>query len=114
MVEGASLEFRLKKIDERRNDLLDEIKINDLVSEKYNTTCKYLNHVENLLILVLTVTGYVSISAFASLVCVPVGITSSALGINICAITVGIKRFKSIIKKKKKKHDRIVLLWKDS
>ena len=68
MVEGASLEFRLRKIDERRNDLLDEIKLNDLVSEKYNTTCKYLNHVENLLILVLTVTGCVSISAFASLV----------------------------------------------
>ena len=65
-----------------------------------------------MLILVATVTGCVSISAFASLVCVPVGITSSALGIKILAITAGIKKCKSTIKKKKKKHDKIVLLGK--
>ena len=31
----------------------------------------------------------------------------------MCAITGGIKKCKSIIKKKKKKHDKIVLLEKD-
>ena len=36
-------------------------------------------------------------------------ITSSARGLKICAIAPGIKKYKSIIKKKKKKHDRIVL-----
>ena len=35
------------------------------------------------------------------------------IGIKICAVTVGIKKYKSIIKKKKKKHDKIVLLGKD-
>ena len=80
--------------------------------DKYKKTCKYLNYVEHLLILVSTGTGCVSISAFASLVCVPVGITSSAVGIKICAITAGIKKYKSIIKKKKKKHDKTVLLGK--
>ena len=40
------------------------------------------------------------------------GITSSAVGINICAIAAEIKKHKSIIKKKKKKHDKIVLLGK--
>ena len=59
-----------------------------------------------------TVTGSVSVSAFAALVGISVGITSSAVGIKICAITAGIKRYKSIIKKKKKKHDKIVLLAK--
>ena len=113
MAEEASLEFRLRKIDETRNYLLDEIKHNDLMSEKYKKTCKYLNYVEQVLILVSTVTGCVSISAFASLVCVPFGITSSAVGLKICAITAGIKKYKSIIKKKKKKHDKIVLLGKD-
>ena len=34
MSEEASLEFRLRKIDEIRNYLLDEIKHNDLMSEK--------------------------------------------------------------------------------
>ena len=112
MLVGASIEFRLRKIDETRNYLLDEIKHNDLMSETYKKTCKYLNYVEHLLILASTITGCVSISAFASLVCVPVGITSSAVGINICAIAAGIKKYKSIIKKKKKKHDKIVLLGK--
>ena len=32
--------------------------------------------------------------------------------LKICVITVGIKKHKSIIKKKKKKHDKIVLLAK--
>ena len=80
------------------------------MSEKYQKeTWKYLNYVENLLIFVSTITGCVSISAFASLVCVPVGIASSVVEIKICAITAGIKKYKSIIKEKKKKHDKIVL-----
>ena len=73
-----------------------------------------LNYIEHLLILASTVTGCASISAFASLVCVPVGIRSSAVGIYICAITPGIKKYKSIIKKKKKRHDKTVLLGKDT
>ena len=84
MVEQASLEFRLN-----------------------------LNHVEYLLILALAVTGCVSISAFASLVAIPVGIISSAVGKKICAIIARIKKYKPIIKKKTKKHDNIVLLGKD-
>ena len=40
----------------------------------------------------------------------PIGITSSAIGWKICAIAAGIKKYKSIIKKKKKKPDEIVLL----
>ena len=83
------------------------------MSEKYKKRCKYLNYVENLLILSSTITGCISISAFASLVYVPVGIASSAIGIKICAITAGIKKYNSIIKKKKKKHDKTVLLGKD-
>ena len=69
MVELASLEFSLRKIDETRNYLLHEINHNDLMGEKYKTASKYLNHVEHLLILVSTVTGCVSIFAFASSVC---------------------------------------------
>ena len=113
MIEGASIKFRLRKIEEKGNDLLDEIKHSDLMSEKYKKTCKYLNYVEHLLILASTFTGCVSISAFASLVAIPVGISSFAVGVKICAITAGIKKYKSIIKKKKKKHDKIVLLRKD-
>ena len=83
------------------------------MNEKYKKTCQYLNYVEHLFILASAVTGCVSISAFAPLVAIPLGITTSTVGIKICAITAGIKKYKSIIKKKKMKHDKIVLLEKD-
>ena len=43
MVEEASLEFRLRKIDETKYYLLDEIKHNDLTSEKYKKACTEAN-----------------------------------------------------------------------
>ena len=45
------------------------------------------------------VSGYVLLFAFASLVGVPAGIASFALGLKICAVTAGIKKDKLIIKK---------------
>ena len=92
MAEEASLEFRLRKIDETRDYLLEEVKHNDLVSEEYKKICNCLNYVENFLISVSTVTGCFSISAFASLVTVLVAITSFAVGIKIYEITEGIKK----------------------
>ena len=57
---------------------------------------------EHFLILAFTITGCTSISAFASLVGILIGITSSAIGLKIFAITAGIKKYKSIIKEKKR------------
>ena len=59
-----------------------------------------------------TITWCVFISVFASLVGIPSGIVSSAVEIKLCGITAIIKKYKSIINKKKKKHDKIVLLTK--
>ena len=85
---------------------------NESMSRKHNQVCTTLNYIEHFLILASTVTGYISISAFASLIGIPLEITSSATGLNICAITAGIKNYESVIKKNKKKHDKIVLLVK--
>ena len=96
MIEEASLTFRLRKNDETRNYILDEIKHNYLMSEKYKKykkTSKYFNYVEKLLILASAVTGCVSIFAYSLLIYVPVGITSSAVGISICAVTAESKRY---------------------
>ena len=79
------------------------------MSGKHKKTCKYLNYVEHLLILASTVTSCVSVSAFTSLVAVPFGMTSSTVQPKVCAITAGIKKYRSIIKKKKNKHDETVL-----
>ena len=65
-----------------------------------------------ILVFVSAVGGCVSISAFVSLVGVPVDILSSAIVIKVCAITAEIKNYKSVIKKNRKKGDKIVLLVK--
>ena len=66
----------------------------------------------NTLIFASAVTKCISISAFASLLDIPIGVTSSAIGLTIFAVTGGIEKYKSIIRKKKKKHYKIVLLAK--
>ena len=61
------------------------------MSKKHKTVCTTLNYNERFVILASAVTGSISISAFASLLGIPIGITSSAIGLKICAITAGIK-----------------------
>ena len=80
------------------------------MSEKIKKVRTTLNYIEHFLILDSKITGCISISTFASLLDIPIGITSSAIRLKICPITAGIKKYKSILKKKKKKHDKIVLL----
>ena len=74
--------------------------------------CKALNYFGHFFVFVCVVSGCVSISAFASLVGVPVGISSFAAGLKIYAITAEIKNFQYIINKKRKNNDKIVLLRK--
>ena len=45
----SSPDFRLKKIDETRNYILEEIKYNNLMIEKAQKEIKCLNYVEQLL-----------------------------------------------------------------
>ena len=50
-----------------------------------------LNYFEHFLVFVSALSGCVSNFVFASLVGIPVGIASSAVGVKICAIMAGIK-----------------------
>ena len=78
------------------------------MSKKHKKVCRVLTYIENLLILTCIVTGCISIFAFTSLDGIPIAITSSSIWLKICAITAGIKKYKSIFEKKKKKHDKIL------
>ena len=93
----------MKNRDETRNDFIKEINQNELINKKHKKVCRILNYVEYLLILISTVSGCVFISAYYFLVGIP------AIGLKISVITAGIV---SIIKRKKKEHDKIVLLEK--
>ena len=51
-------------------------------------------------------------SCICLLICIGVGITSSGVGIKICAITAEIKHYKSTFERMKKKRNKIILLAK--
>ena len=83
------------------------------MSKKHKKVYRVLNYIEHLLIILIsTVTRCISISSFASLVDIPVGIKRSAIGLKICVITAETKTYKLTIKEKKKKPDKIVSLAK--
>ena len=64
--------------------------LNELMSKKYKKVCRIVNYFELLLILVSAVTGCDSIFAFAFLVGISVGATSSVVRLKICVIIAGI------------------------
>ena len=63
-----------------QNYLIEEINRNELMSKKHKKVCTTANYVEHFLILGSTITGCISIFFFTSLVGIPIGITSSAIG----------------------------------
>ena len=78
------------------------------MGKQQKKVCTTLNYIEHFLNLASTISGCISISDFASSVDIPIGITSSAIGLKVSAITAEIKNYNSIIKKKK--HDKTVFL----
>ena len=73
------------------------------MSRKHKNFYTTLNYIEHFLILVSTITGCILISVFfffASVLGISIGITSFAIGLKICGIAVGIKKYKSTIKRK--------------
>ena len=60
------------------------------MSKKHKKVFTTLNYIQHFLILTSTITGCISISDFASLFGISMGITNSATGLEICVITRGI------------------------
>ena len=110
--ENVSQKFRLKNINEIRDYLIEERNQNELMSKKQEKVCTTLIYTEHFLVLASTITGFVFTATFASLIGIPLEITNSAITFKICATTAGIKKYKSTIKKNKKKYDKILLLAK--
>ena len=80
------------------------------MSDKDRKIWTTLNSIKFFPTLLFAYTVYIYISAFASLVDTFSGIISSTIGLNIDVIIQRMEKRKSIIKKKKKKHDGITNL----
>ena len=50
-------EFKLKKIDEMRNYLIEELNQNKLMNKKHEIVCRVLNDIDRLLIIISPITG---------------------------------------------------------
>ena len=72
--EYINQKIRLEKIDEIRNYLNKEVNQNDLMNKEQRKVCRVLNYFKYSLIII---SGWVSISAFAYLLGISIGITSS-------------------------------------
>ena len=69
------------------------------MSEKHEKVCRILNYFKHFLVFVSSVSGFILVSLFPSLIGVSLGIASSAVGIKICVISAEFKKYKAIIKK---------------
>ena len=75
------------------------------MSMKHKKVCRVLNYMEHSLIVISIITRCISISAFASLVGICLGIASSAIRLQFCVITARIKN--QVNKQNKSKRNMI-------
>ena len=95
--EDIRQEFRMKKMKEIHDYFIKEIDQNKLLSNKIKKIYTTLNYIEHLFNFIFAVTVYLSISAFASLIDISMGIMGFTIALNICARITKTKKYKSIL-----------------
>ena len=94
-------ESRLRKIDEIRTYLTEEINQSELVSKKHEKVCGTLHYIAHSLTIISAITGCVSISNFPSLIGTPRELAIPTVGLKISVVTTEIKKYNSMNKKRK-------------
>ena len=104
--------FRLDEISKIENYFIEEINQKKSCSKKLSKYVAVFDYIDQVLIVLSAESGGVSIISFTSIVGAPVGIASASLTL-IFSLTTGIvKKLLNITRKKKKKHDKILMLAK--
>ena len=104
--------FRLDKISEIENYFYEEINQRKSCSKKLSKYVAVFDYIDQALIVLSATSGGVSIISFTSIIGAPVGIASASFTL-IFSLTTGIvKKLLNITRKKKKKHDKILMLAK--
>ena len=104
--------IRLNKITEIENYFHQEINQRKSCSKKLNKSVTTFDYIDKILIVLSATSSGVSIISFTSIIGAPVGIASASLTL-IFSLTTGIvKKLLNITRKKKKKHDKILMLAK--
>ena len=104
--------FRLDEISKIENYLIEESNWRKPCSKKLSKYVTVFDYIDQALIVLSAASGGVSIISFTSIVGAPVGIASASFTL-IFSLTTGIvKKLLNITRKKKKKHDKILMLAK--
>ena len=102
--------FGLDEISKIKNHFIEEINQRKSCSKKLSKYVAVFDYIDQALIVLSATSGGVSIILFTSIIGAPVGITSASLTL-FCSLTTGIvKKLLNITRKKKKKHDQILML----
>ena len=104
--------FWLSEIIGIENYFHQEINQRKSCSKKLNKYVTAFDYIDKVLIVLSATSGGVSIISFTSIIGAPVGIASASFTL-IFSLTTGItKKLLNITRKKKKKHDKILMLAK--
>ena len=104
--------LRLDEISKIENYFIEEINQRKSCNKKLSKYIAAFDYIDKILIVLSATTGGVSIISFTSIIGAPVGIASASFTL-IFSLTTGIvKKLLNITRKKKKKHDKILMLAK--
>ena len=105
--------FRLDEINKIEGYFIEEINQEKSCSKKLSKYVTIFDYIDKTLIALSATTGGISIISFTSIIGAPAGIASASFTL-IFSITTGIiKKLLNITRKKKKKHDKILMLAKN-
>ena len=104
--------FRLSEIIGIENYFYQEINQRKSCSKKLSKYVAVFDYIDQALIVLSATSGGVSIISFTSIVGAPVGIASASLTLLFSLTTGIVKKLSNITRKKKKKHDKVLMLAK--
>ena len=105
--------IRLNKITEIENYFHQEINQRKSCSKKLSKYVTAFDYIDKILIVLSATSSGVCIISSASVVGAPVGIASASFTLTFSLISGITKKLLSITRKKKKKHDKILMLAKN-
>ena len=103
-------QFRLNKISEVKDYIITEIKERKLMSKKLSKYISFFDYFDKSLIVLSVASGSVSITSFATVIGIPIGITSARLSLAFSLCTILVKKLLKATRNKKKKHNKIAML----
>ena len=109
--QSSEQQFRLNKINGLKDYFVAEINERELMSKRISKYIASFNYFDKSLI-VLSVTGSISIPSFSSVIGAPVGMTSASFSLSCSVITGIVKKLLKATRNKKKKHNKVVMLAK--